>query len=456
MAAWLAPALAYLPHWLDYRMAQLLLPGASMAIAHAGTPVLTHAVGFANIDTGERLTPNHRFRVASHSKTFTATAVMKLVEAGRLRLDDRAGDHVKGLHKTVARATIAQLLSHTGGITRDGEDTGQWIDRRPFLNDAELRDALAAPTVIPPNTRMKYSNHAFGLVGLVIEAITGEPYGDWIAREIVAPSGLANTLPDAPIPARTPFARGHGTRLMMGAPFVIPADNCTNALAAATGFISTPTDLARFFASLDPAAKSSVISVESRREMTRRQWRVPGMTAARYYGLGTDHGDVGAWSWFGHGGGFQGVRTHTLMAPDPALSVSIHCNSADADPSALTASVLHILQEFAAHGAPAKKIADWTGRFWALWGATDLVPMGNVVKLALPGNANPFEDAGELTLTGPDTARITKATGFGSYGQEARIIRNKSGAISELILAGGRLLPQPAATKDIRTRYGLK
>ena len=453
MAAWLAPALDYLPRWLEFQVAQAGLPGASLAVVHDGALVLTHATGLANVATGERLTPAHRFRVASHSKTFTAAAVLRLVEAGRLRLDDRAGAHVTGLHKAVARATVAQLLSHTGGIIRDGEDAGQWADQRPFLNVDELRADLAVAPVIAANTRMKYSNHGFGLVGLIIEAVTGENYGDWIAREIVAASGLADTLPDAPLPARAKFARGHGTRHLLGTPFVIPADNCTNALAAATGFIATPADLARFFASLDPAAKRSVLSVESRREITRRLWRVPGMTEERHYGLGTQHGDAGAWAWCGHGGGFQGVRTHTVMVPGQNLAVSIHTNSADGKPNALTDGTLHILQTFAANGTPSAKSADWTGRFWGLWGATDLVAMGGKVLIASPGEDDPFKDAGELTPTGPDAARITRATGFGNYGQTASLIRDRAGRVSAVMLAGTRLLPREAAARDVRERY---
>ena len=79
--------------------------------------------------------------------------------------------------------------------------------------------------------------------------------------------------------------------------------NATHALAAATGFVSTAGDLARFFASLLPDAKRSVLSVESRREMGRRQWREPHSSLARWYGLGTICGTLGDWDWCGHSGG---------------------------------------------------------------------------------------------------------------------------------------------------------
>lgn len=454
MSAWLAPALAYLPQWLDFQLAKYSLPGGSLAVAHRGQTVLAHASGLASTASGEKLTPLHRFRVASHSKTFTAAAVMKLVEAGRLRLDDRIGTHVQGLHKAVAGATIAQLLSHTSGIIRDGEDAGQWEDRRPFLNEVELRQALTAAPVLPANTRFKYSNHAFGLVGLAIAAITGESYNDWVAREIVAPSRLGETVPDAPLPKRTPFANGHIARLLMGEAYTIPSDNCTNALAAATGFISTPDNLVRFFSSLDPAAKTSVISVESRREMTRRHWAIPDMSEPRFYGLGTNQGTTGKWSWFGHGGGFQGVLSHTVMVPEAALAVSVACNSLDSVPSSITEGALRILQAFAEHGAPTAKTAPWAGRFWGMWSAVDLVPMGDRVMVALPGQVNPFLDVQQLSVTGPDTARISKATGFGSFGQQASLVRDRAGAIAEVKLGGGTLKPAAVLAAEVRKRRG--
>ena len=454
MAAWLAPALAYIPQWFDYQITALGLPGASLAVAHDGRVALAHTIGVANLDTGEKLTPAHRFRVASHSKAFTAVAVMKLVEAGRLRLDDRAGQHVAGLHKDVARATIAQLLSHTAGITRDGDDIGQWSDRRPFLNEAELRAALAVAQPIPANTRMKYSNHGFGLAGLVIAAVTGESYNAWIAREIIAPAGLPHTTPDAPLAKRTPFARGHASPALLGKRFVIPADNPTHALAAATGFISTPSDLACFFGSLDPAAKSSILTVESRRELTRRHWHIPGLPADRHYGLGTSQADLGTWTTFGHGGGFQGVRTYTSAAIGQGLIVSVALHATDGEPNGLAENTLRILQTFATNGPAGKKIADWSGRFWSVWGPADFIPMASKILIAQPGQPNPFADATELTPTGPDTARITSATGYASYGQTGRLVRDKSGRVSEIILAGGRLTNQAAAIAEARERYG--
>jgi CubicO group peptidase (beta-lactamase class C family) len=224
---WIRPALDYICSWLEFQMRQSELPGCAIAIARHGRIILDEAFGCADLTTGEAFTPRHRFRVASHSKSFTAAGVMKLREWGRLKLDDPVGDYIADLHPRVAATTIAQLLSHSAGIVRDGNDSGQFQDRRPFLNAKELLSDLRNPPVVDPNTRFKYSNHGFGLLGLVIEEITGEPYASWIKREIVEAAGLEETEPDMPLPAGTPFARGHTAKLPVGRRLVIPGDFST-------------------------------------------------------------------------------------------------------------------------------------------------------------------------------------------------------------------------------------
>src|SRR5947209_15808114 len=195
MEKWLKPALDYIPRWIEFQMAASQQPGCILAIAHRDKLVLERAFGSANLDTGEALTPRHRFRVASHSKSFTAAGILKLREQRKLKLDDGAGDYVNGLHPAVARVTIAQLLSHTSGLIRDGGDAGQFVDRRPYYNARELAEHLRKAPVIEPNSRFKYSNHSYGLLGMSAVAITREPYRSWIQREIVDAADLTETIP---------------------------------------------------------------------------------------------------------------------------------------------------------------------------------------------------------------------------------------------------------------------
>jgi CubicO group peptidase (beta-lactamase class C family) len=453
MDKWLEPALDYIPQWLEYQMRESEQPGCVIAIVHKGRVVLERAFGYADIVSRVPLTPRHRFRVASHSKSFTAAGIMKLREAGKLGLDDRVGQYVDGLHPAVAEATIAQLLSHSAGIVRDGTDSGQWQDRRPFLDEAELRSDLATAPAIEPNTRFKYSNHGYGLAGLVIEAVTGTTYRSWIKQAIIDAAGLEETEPDMPVADSVPVARGHSAKLPLGRRVVIPGDNPTNALAPATGFISTARDLAHLFAQLDPAARESVLTVASRREMTRRQWRYPHSSLERYYGLGITSAKIAEWECFGHSGAFQGFASRTVALSNRALAVSLVTNAADGLADRWLDGAIHILASFAKHGAPTSEVRDWTGRWWTRWVAVDLVPMGGKVMVGSPSLPNPFTDASEISVSGADRGRISLAAGSAHHGEDVQRVRGRDGKIDEVWLGGMRFLSEAAIAAELEQHY---
>ena len=456
MEPWLAAALDYVPRWIEFQLRYTEQPGVVVAAAVGGEIVLERAFGAADLSMGAPLTPRHRFRVASHSKSFTAAGIMKLREHGRLKLDDRSGGFVHGLHPEVADATIAQLLSHSAGLIRDGTDAGQWADRRPFLDADELRAALAEPPVILPNSRFKYSNHGFGLAGLVIEAVTGERYRDWIKREIVDASGLGETEPDVPIAADAPMARGHSAKLPVGRRLVIPGDNPTHALAPATGFVSTAANLARFFGGLDPAVGQSVLSQASRREMIRPHWRDAYSSIERQYGLGVMRGKTGDCEWFGHGGGFQGFISQTVVVPQHRLALSIVTNTVQRFADQWADGALHIVSALARRGAPDDRVRDWRGRWWTLWAPLDFVPMGNRVLILTPALTNPLADAAEVEVTGPDAGRIALATGFGHHGETVSRRRGADGEVEEIRFAGIRLLPEARLATELEAHYGAR
>jgi CubicO group peptidase (beta-lactamase class C family) len=446
-------AIGYIRNWIEFQMRASQQPGCIIAIAHRGKVVVELAFGHANLDTGEKLTPRHRFRIASHSKSFTAAGIMRLRERRKLRLDDPVGQYVKGLHPQVAEATIAQVLSHSAGLTRDGADSGQFTDSRPYLNQKELMAELQLPPAIDPNTRLKYSNHGFGLLGLVIEAITGEPYRVWIEREIIDAVSLRETVPGMPIAKGAPFARGHSLRLPAGRRLVIPGENPTHAITPAGGFVSTAADVARFFAQLAPNAKRSVLSTSSRREMTRKQWRNPHASLEGYYGLGIMSGNTSGWDWFGHSGGFQGYISRTAVIPACDITITILTNSIDGWAGFWLDGAMHILRAFKARGAPNRRVRDWTGRWWTIWGAIDLVPLGNLVIAANPHAFNPFMDATEIEVTGRDTGRISLAAGYASHGEPVRRTRNDAGTVTDIWLAGGNLKREKTLAAEMDRRY---
>ena len=381
---------------------------------------------------------------------------MKLREQRKLRLDDPVGQYVKGLHPEIAATTLGQILSHSAGITRDGADAGQFTDQRPFLSTRELLAELAAPPAIAPGTRLKYSNIGFGLLGLVIEAITGEPYRTWIEREIVAAVGLRETEAATPLAKPAPMAGGHTPRLPLGRRLVVRGDIPQHAIAPAGGFVSTAADVARFFAQLAPNSKRSVLSPASRREMTRKHWRNPDSAVENYYGLGIMSGAFAGWDWFGHSGGLQGYISRTAVIPSCELTIVVLSNASDGWAWFWLDGAMSIMRAFADRGAPTRRVRDWTGRWWTASGAADLVPMGNRVLIGSPGMGNPFMDASEIEITGRDSGRIVQTPGYASFGEAVRRTRSKAGRVTEVWLAGSKLRPEKTVVADMEKRYGSK
>ncbi len=438
---WLPAAVRYIESWLEFQMRVSEQPGCSIAIACEGTPSLERAFGAANLTTGEVLTPQNRFRVASQSKTFTAAALMLLRERGRVRLDDAVGQYVKGLPDALAEATLMQLLSHSAGLTSNGTEQAYWNGLLPWPDERTLRGELSLPLILSPGERHKYSNLGYGLLGLAIEAVTGERFDTWITREVLQTAGLHDTVPDYRASEVGAFASGHAGRLPMGR-FVIEGTDRTDALSAATGFVSTPGDLARFFGQLDPASSDSILSVASRREMARRHWRSEPAATETYYGLGLASGSIEGHEYFGHSGSFQGYQSRTCVVPEWRVAASIIVNAIDGPASSWMDTVVHILNRFAGAGRASEAVSGWEGRWWNVWGAVDLVPLGDVVVLASPDDASPFTDADEIEPLSPTQGRIRRSSGYRNYGEAVERTISKDGQAETLRVAGDEFLPE--------------
>ena len=453
MTPWLGPALDYVSSWLSFQLRHQRQPGVAIAVMQADRLVLEAAWGQADLGTGEALTPRHGFRIASHSKSFTAAGLLKLVEQGRLRLDDAVGQYVTGLHPEIAAVTLRQIVSNSAGLTRDGPDAGQFTDRRPYLDKATLLADLAAAPPLPASQRFKYSNHGFALLGLVLEAVTGHPYAEWIAQHVVAAAGLSETTPGIEGWGGRPRAKGHSGHLPLGRRVVIPADNPGHAMDAAAGFVATAADVARYFAQLSPKAEASQLSTLSRREMSRRHWEDSESALGRHYGLGTISGGAGEWRWFGHSGGFQGFITRTSVFPAQDLTISVLTNAIDGLAHPWLDGTVQILKRFKEGGTPEPRHGDWRGRWWTIWRCGDLVPVGDKVLLADPTLLDPFADAPEIGIIGTDEGRIDRASGFHSPGETVRLNRSADGSVDSVQLAGTLVLREEAMKTEMTARY---
>lgn len=410
----------YFQSWLGFRQTFLRVPGVQAALWYDDGVVMSSAYGLADAEAGTALTSSHLFRIASHSKMFTATAVMGLVEDGRLRLDDALASRLGWLAGTpVGDRTVGELLAHGGGVIRDGQDGDFWQLDRAFPDEAALRAVVAdGAEILPANQQFKYSNIGFGLLGLVVEAVTGTSYAEFLQKAVVDRLGLTHTGPEFD-PARSgEYAAGYSA--LSYADRRLPVDHVdTGALASATGFFSTADDLCRF-TSAHFLGDDRLLSDRSKRILQRTEWKVEG--ADSDYALGFAVREVGGRRLVGHGGGYPGHATCTLFDPRARLAVSVLTNAIDGPSLSLAKAAVRLTDLAAAHpdppdGIDAASLDRLCGRYANLWGVTDIARLGGRLYAIGPTADDPAEEPTELELTGPTTVRISHDSGYGSAGE---------------------------------------
>jgi CubicO group peptidase (beta-lactamase class C family) len=160
------------------------LPSVAAAVVRKGETVWSNAVGVADYEGDREASPDTQYRIGSITKTFTATAIMQLRDAGLLDLDDRLEQHLDGIEN--GSPTIRRMLAHISGLQREvGE---MFVDgTTPTEEDLQIGFALE------PAQAHHYSNLAFGLLGRVVSAKSGLPYTRYVDERILAPLGLERT-----------------------------------------------------------------------------------------------------------------------------------------------------------------------------------------------------------------------------------------------------------------------
>lgn len=446
-------ACAAIDRHLDLRRRLLRVPGIQAAVALDGEVVWETAHGYADEPAGIELTPQHVFRIASHSKMFTATLALQQVEAGRLRLDDRLGDSLPGLPAGIAAVTVREALAHGGGVTRDGHDADHWILDRSFPDAATLLGGLDdASAVRPPNERFKYSNIAYSLVGLVIEAVTGTSYAEAADEGVLRRLGLTDTTPDLDPQRVEGYAAGHTALIHADARRTIEQIG-TGAMAAATGFASTAADTARFLGALRPG-DDRLLTDASKRRAHRVEWQVEGTD--RKYGLGFEVIDIAGRRIVGHSGGFPGFITRSCLDPDTGLSLSVLTNCIDGPATELlTASYKLLALATGLHrGDPGHEghegqvdLTRFEGGFADVWGRIDVLRFGDRLWLADLAEPDPADNPAELRAESDDRLRVVGGTGFGSYGEAMRYEYDDSGRVRAVRGPGG-ITRRPSAAFD--------
>lgn len=443
-------AAAHLGRWIELHQRYDRVPGVQVAVMHDGEVVLEQAFGTADLSNGTPLTISHRFRIASHSKTFTATAIHRLVEQDRLRLDDRADQHVVELAGTpIGTRTIDELLAHGSGIIRDGYDTGHWQLIRPFPDRQGLLSMAGdRADVLAANERFKYSNVTYSVLGLVIESVTGTPYAAHLDDTIIGPLGLTSTSADlAHVADPSTIATGHSSAILGRR---LPIDHVdTAAMASATGLVSTARDVVHW-AAAHFFGDERILGDDAKRRMQRTRWRVES-SAGTEYASGLAVTPLNGRRLLGHGGGFPGHITHTLFDPHARVAVSVLTNAIDGPAQAYAANLFRLLDlaergRSGAAGAPTAPVdaataARYEGRFASLWTVFDVVALGGRLWQLDATAADPTADPVQLDVVDADTLRIAGAPGYGSPGESIVYTRRPDGTAASVRTGGGFARP---------------
>jgi len=206
------PELAAFDGWMQSFMTEHQIPGGSLAIVRDGKLAYARGFGWADRDSKEPVEAESLFRIASVSKPITAVAILKLVEQGKLKVDDKVLDHLKfephieeggKLDERWRQVTIAHCLSHAGGWDRAVSYDPMFQALRmakslqvelPILPEHIIRYQLGQPLDFDPGERYAYSNFGYSLLGRIIEKVTGQPYEKYVQGEVLRPVGITRAV----------------------------------------------------------------------------------------------------------------------------------------------------------------------------------------------------------------------------------------------------------------------
>lgn len=435
----LKEALSYFDSWLAFSQRYQRIPGVQAAVFAEDAIAFSAAYGLADVEQGVPLTEQHLFRIASHSKTFTATALLQLAEQGLLRLDDKVSMHVTEIVGTaLGERAIRDLLSHAAGVTRDSELSDFWQLGGPFPDREHLLRVLqeSGSAVLADNERFKYSNIGYGLLGLVIEAASGTPYNHYVQTAIVDKLGLSGLGPELDPNRSSEYAMGYSA--LAYADQRVPIEHVdTRALASATGFFGTARDLVSFW-SAHLSGDVRLLTDDSKRKMQHPVWKTSDKDWPQY-GLGLQVSKVGEREIFGHSGGYPGHITRSFVDADRRLAVSVLTNAIDGPATQLAEGLLKLID--LAESEPRAEeagLSRFTGRFANLWGVFDIALLGGRLYVLDPAALDPTAEPTKLEPSG-DSLRVVGGSGYHAVGEFYRFAFAPTGEIESVRDSSGLL-----------------
>lgn len=329
------------------------IPGAALGVYRDGKLTWAQGYGLANVEWDAAVTPDTIFQSGSVGKQFTATAVMMLVEEGKVGLDDPVNKYFPDAPEAWKEIKIHNLLSHTSGLgeyetgarTKPG---GPFYMRLDYSEDELYKRITEMPMDFKPGQDWSYRNTNYVLLGILIHKVTGKFYGDFLQERIFRPLGMSRTriISEEDIIPR----RSSGYRLVKGElknqEWVSPSLNST----ADGALYFTVEDLQKWDAALYTEKLLKKASLD-------RMWTVEklnnGMPNKANYGFAWEINNVNGHRVIEHGGAWQGFTTYIARYVDDRLTVVALTNldSGHSNPKKITSGVAAIYN-------PALKVAE--------------------------------------------------------------------------------------------------
>ncbi|MBX6316085.1 MAG: beta-lactamase family protein [Isosphaeraceae bacterium] len=318
------------------RMKALRVPGLSLAVIRNGQVVKAKGYGLANVELSAPATEETVYEIGSVTKTFTATAVMMLVEEGKLGLDDPITQILPDLPAAWKDIKVRHLLTHTSGI-KSYTAVGDFfkLARNDHTPDEILKLVSGRPLDFPAGEKWLYNNTGYYLLGLIVEKASGQRLAGFLAERIFKPLGMDKTRPNNPSEIIPHRASGYGE--MLGVRF--NREPLRPSAAGAAGFlISTVGDLAKWDAAL---REERLLRASSYQQMYTPVRLQGGET--RPYGFGWGVEDYFGHRLLHHGGGTPGFSSTITRFPDDRVTVIVLANLAGLDAGRLALGIARLV-----------------------------------------------------------------------------------------------------------------
>jgi serine-type D-Ala-D-Ala carboxypeptidase/endopeptidase len=364
LSAQTAEAFAEIDRTFDEFRLDARVPGMVYGIVSDGRLVHVRGIGIQDRETKRPVTPDTLFRIASMTKSFTALAILRLRDEGRLSLDAAAETYVPEMRgwqyptEDSPRIRVRDLLTHTAGFVTDDP----WGDRQTPLPEEEFTRLLreGVPFTRPPATAMEYSNLGYAMLGRIVANVAQRPYKEYVERTLLHPLGMSSSGYD--VTAAPAERRALGYRWMDDAWHLEPT-MAHGAFGAMGGLQTSANDYAKYVAWLLSAwpprdgADTGPVKRATVRELAqganypqlRRRFGSSGDIAcaqASAYGMGMIVAvDCELGLTLSHGGGYPGYGSYVLLLPDYGVGIFALANRTYAGPRAPVTDAALVLRK---------------------------------------------------------------------------------------------------------------